>query len=124
MTTWMKDQSKESDQSANPKWEAWRAFQDDFCKRVLRQQAFWLRDIIGNPFRPVAANPAWLAWNDEAIPKMAQAIYDERAFARLPLLADALEDAGCTEAEILAHSRGPGPHVRGCWVVDLLLGKK
>ena len=83
-----------------------------------------LRDIFGNPFHPVAVDPAWLAWNDGAIPKMAQAIYGERAFDRLPLLADALEDAGCTEADILAHCRGPGPHVRGCWVVDLLLGKE
>ena len=51
------------------------------------------------------------------------AIYEDRAFNRLPLLADALEDAGCADAEVLAHCRGPGPHDRGCWVVDLLLGK-
>jgi hypothetical protein len=55
--------------------------------------------------------------------KLAQAIYDDRAFDRLPILADALEDAGCHDAGILAHCRGPGPHVKGCWVVDLLLGK-
>ena len=54
---------------------------------------------------------------------MAQLIYDDRAFDRLPLLADALEDAGCTDADILAHCRNGGEHVRGCWVVDLLLGK-
>jgi hypothetical protein len=84
----------------------------------------WLCDcVLGNPFRPVAFDPAWLAWNDGAVAKRAQAIYDDRGFDRLPLLADALEDSGCTEAEILAHCRGPGPHVRGCWVVDLLLGK-
>ncbi len=87
-------------------------------------QADLIRDIFGNPFRPVAVDPAWLAWNDGAIRKMAQAIYDERAFDRLPLLADALEDAGCADADILAHCRGPGPHVRGCWLVDSLLGKK
>ena len=68
-------------------------------------------------------DPSWLAWNDGAIRKMAQAIYDARAFDRLPLLADALEDAGCTDAAILSHCREPGEHVRGCWVVDLLLGK-
>ena len=83
-----------------------------------------LKDIFGNPFRLVALDPAWLAWNDGTVPNMAQAIYDEWAFDRLPLLADALEDAGCAEAEILGHCRGPGPHVRGCWAVDLLLGKQ
>jgi hypothetical protein len=83
-----------------------------------------IRDIFGNPFRPVPVPPAWLAWNDAAIPRLAHAIYDERAFGRLPVLADALEDAGCTDRAILGHCRGPGPHVRGCWVVDLLLGKE
>jgi len=89
-----------------------------------RAQAVLLRDIFGNPFRPVEANPAWLSWNGRAIPRMAEAIYEERAFDRLPILADALEEAGCTDAAILEHCRGPGPHVRGCWVVDLLLGKQ
>ena len=65
----------------------------------------------------------WLAWRDGTILKLAQAIYDDRAFDRLPVLADALEEAGCHDADILAHCRAPGPHVRGCWVVDLLLGK-
>ena len=74
-------------------------------------------------FRPVALNTAWLAWNDGTIPKLAQAIYDDRAFDRLPILADALEDAGCTDADILGHCRGGGEHTRGCWVVDLVLGK-
>jgi hypothetical protein len=54
---------------------------------------------------------------------MGGAIYDERAFDRLPVLADALEDAGCADADLLGHLRGPGPHVRGCWAVDLILGK-
>jgi hypothetical protein len=82
------------------------------------------RCIAGNPFRPVTGNPAWLAWSGGTTPRLAQAIYDERAFGRLPVLADALEDAGCADAEILGHCRGPGPHARGCWVVDLLLGKE
>ena len=82
-----------------------------------------LREIFGNPFRPVTVSPSWLAWNDGAVRKMAQVIYDDRAFDRLPILADALEDAGCADADILAHCRGLGEHVRGCWVVDLLLGK-
>jgi hypothetical protein len=83
-----------------------------------------LRDIFGNPFRPITINPAWLSWNEGTIPKIAQAIYDERAFDRMPILADALEEAGCTNADILSHCRQPGEHVRGCWVVDLILGKE
>jgi hypothetical protein len=88
------------------------------------QQALLLRDIIGNPFRrPPAIDLTWLRWRDGTVQKLAQAIYEERAFERLPILADALEDAGCTEARILDHLRGPGPHTRGCWLLDLLLKK-
>lgn len=88
-----------------------------------RQDAF-LRCIFGNPFCPVVIEHAWLAWNDGTIPKLAQAIYDERAFDRLPILADALEESGCTNSDILHHCRQPDEHVRGCWVVDLILGKE
>jgi hypothetical protein len=87
-------------------------------------QAAILRHIFGNPFRPVSVDPAWLAWKGGTIPKLAEAIYDDRAFDRLPVLADALEEAGCTDQEVLEHCRGPGPHARGCWVLDLLLGKE
>jgi hypothetical protein len=86
-------------------------------------QCALIRDIFGNPFRPALLDPTWLTWNNGAVRKMAQAIYDERRFADLPILADALEDAGCADAAILEHCRQPGEHVRGCWVVDLLLGK-
>jgi hypothetical protein len=89
------------------------------CKNQVRL----LRDIAGNPFRPVAVDAAWLAWNNRTVGQLAQAVYDERAFDRLPVLADALEGAGCHDAGILAHCRGPVEHVRGCWTVDLLLGK-
>jgi hypothetical protein len=90
-----------------------------------------LRELIGNPFRPTpAVNAAWLAWHDGAVPQLARAAYEERRLpsghldpARLAVLADALEDAGCADAELLGHLRGPGPHVRGCWAVDLILGK-
>jgi hypothetical protein len=82
-----------------------------------------VRDIFGNPFRSVFVHPSWLAWNDGIVVKVAQAIYDDRAFDRLPVLADTLEDAGCHDADILGHCRHPGPHVRGCWVVDLLTGR-
>ncbi len=91
--------------------------------RERQEQAGIFRDLIGNPFRHVTLDPAIFQWKDRTIPKLAEGIYDERTFDRLPILADALEDAGCTDADILAHCRGPGPHVRGCWVVDLLLGK-
>ncbi len=87
-------------------------------------QAGLLRDIFRLMPTERDSVSSWLAWNDGAIRKMAQVIYDDRAFDRLPLLADALEDAGCTDAAILGHCRGGGEHVRGCWVVDLLLGKQ
>jgi hypothetical protein len=81
-----------------------------------------LRDIFGAlAFRTVRLDPPWLT---PAVVNLALTIYNERTFDRLPFLADALEDAGCTNEEMLTHCRGPGPHVRGCWVVDLLLNKE
>jgi hypothetical protein len=89
-----------------------------------KQQASLLNDIFGNPFRSLPAiDPTVLAWNDGTVRKLAQGIYDERAFDRLTVLADALEEAGCSDPDILRHCRQPGEHVRGCWVLDLLLGK-
>jgi hypothetical protein len=85
-----------------------------------QQQASILRDLFGNPFRPVAFDPAWRTPNVFAV---AQSIYAERRFADLPILADALEEAGCASAEVLAHCRAGGEHVKGCWAVDLVLGK-
>lgn len=110
-----------------------------------------IRDIFGNPFRRVLwqkgpendRDPvgmvlgSWLRWNDGIIPCMAQSIYDNRRFEDMVILADALQEAGCTNEDILMHCRGlefvdnrtwatqplRGPHVRGCWVLDLLLGK-
>jgi hypothetical protein len=92
-------------------------------KTKEQEQRLLLHDIFGNPFRPVAVASAWLAWNDGVTRKLAQAIYEERAFDRLPILADALEEAGCVNAELLNHCRQPAEHVRGCWAIDLLLGK-
>src|SRR5205085_4812429 len=82
-----------------------------------RQQCDLLRCVFGPlPFRaPPRLKAAWLAWEGGTVPKLAAAVYEERAFDRLPILADALEDAGCTETELLTHLRAPGPHVRGCW---------
>jgi hypothetical protein len=78
-----------------------------------------LRDVFGNPFRPVALDPAW---RTSDVLALARGIYAERAFDRMPILADALQDAGCANEEVLAHCRdAKQEHVRGCWVVDLLL---
>jgi hypothetical protein len=80
-----------------------------------------LRDIFGpRPADQITADPAWLTSTAVAL---AGQMYESRDFGAMPILADALQDAGCDNADILDHCRGPGPHVRGCWVVDLLLGK-
>jgi hypothetical protein len=81
------------------------------------------RCVFGNPFHPVAVAMDWLAWKDGLIPRLARALYEERRFEDLPVLADALEEAGCTSEELLGHLRGPGPRCRGCWAVDLLLNQ-
>jgi hypothetical protein len=91
------------------------------CDTERKRQCGLLREIFGNPCRPASGDPAWPGATALAL---AQAIYEEQTFERMPVLADALEEAGCADAEILGHCRGPGPHVRGCWVVDLVLGKK
>jgi hypothetical protein len=94
-------------------------------------QTFLLHCLFGNPFRPVALDPAWLHWHDGLIRQLAQATYDERQLPsghldpeRLAVLADALEEAGCDNQEILGHLRGPEPHVRGCFLVDCLTGRE
>jgi hypothetical protein len=137
-------------------------------RSLLVARAAILREIVGNPFREVAVDPAWLSWRDGTVARMAQSIYERRAFEELPILADALEEAGCHEESILRHLRGRercptcfgagsvnmgladaicdqcmdsvyvpeggywkgngwvplrDPHVRGCWALDLLLGK-
>jgi hypothetical protein len=76
--------------------------------------------LFGNPFRPVAFADAW---RTETAVALATGIYEDRAFDRLPILADVLEEAGCDHADVLSHCRGPGPHARGCWGVDLVLSK-
>jgi len=90
----------------------------------LLHQAGLLRCIFGNPFRPTPTiDPAWLAWNDGTVRRIAENIYQQHRFQDLPILADALEDAGCAEQSLLEHLRGEGPHCRGCWGLDLVLGK-
>jgi hypothetical protein len=85
------------------------------------RQAELLRDLVRGPFRPLVFRAAWRTANGGAVANLAWAIADEEAFDRLPILADALEDAGCAEPELLGHLRGGGPHVRGWWALDLVL---
>ena len=85
-------------------------------------EALLFYDIAGHIITPAQIDPLWLAWNDGTVRQLAGAIYDERAWDQMPILADALEDAGCQDARIFDHCRGGGPHTRGCWVVDLILG--
>ena len=85
-------------------------------------QAAIVREIYGTLcFRPVTFNPAW---RTSTVLALAKQMYDSRDFTPMPVLADALQDAGCENADILNHCRGDSPHVRGCWVVDLILGKE
>jgi hypothetical protein len=96
--------------------------------RHLNEVRRWLcdliREVFGNPFRPVALEPAWRGWNDGLVPRLARELYDQRRFDELPVLADALEDAGCDLRELLDHLRRPGGHVRGCWALDAVLDLK
>jgi hypothetical protein len=78
-----------------------------------------VRDVVENPAGPVHIEPGW---RTEAVVGLARGAYDDRAFSRLPVLADALEDAGCDHPRILEHLRGRGPHYPGCWPVDRILG--
>jgi hypothetical protein len=94
------------------------------------EQLSLLRCVFGNPFRPVAVDPSWLTWQGGTVVRLSQVAYHERQLplgaldgACLAVLADALEVAGCTRSEILNHLHEPGPHVRGCHVLDALLGR-
>jgi hypothetical protein len=99
-----------------------QATEDPAAER--RHQADLLREVVGNPFRTAGpVPPGWLRWQDGVLVKLAQSFYDESRFDDISVLADALEEAGCTDAEILDHCRKPGVHARGCWPLDLLLGQ-
>jgi hypothetical protein len=89
--------------------------------RGLLRQAGLVREIFGNPFQAIAVDSAWLRWNEGTTVKLAQAAYEKRRFDLLPILADALEEAGCNSDAVLSHCRQGSEHVRGCWVIDWLL---
>jgi hypothetical protein len=91
------------------------------CVRLLKPKVWLFHDILGNPFRPATLCPSWLT---STVVSLAAGIYEEKAFDRMPILADALQDAGCDNEDILQHCRQTGEHVRGCWCVDLLTGRK
>jgi hypothetical protein len=97
-----------------------RSFNGDEEEQVAR--ACLVHEVFGNPFRPVALDPDWLAWKGGCVYRMARAVYEGRRFKELPVLADALEGVGCTDAALLAHCRNGLRHFRGCWALDRLLG--
>jgi hypothetical protein len=108
------------DENAWTAWEGILQFQGPLpvCPGQL------VHDIFGNPFRPRSTDPRWLGRLDGAVLHLARDIYDTRRWAEMPVLGDALEDAGCADPAILDHCRGPGPHARGCWLLDLVLARE
>ncbi|MGF1583089.1 MAG: hypothetical protein ACFCD0_27530 [Gemmataceae bacterium] len=83
-----------------------------------------MREIFGNPFQPTTIEPRWLTFNNSIVLQLAERMYDNNDFVEMPILADALEEAGCEDETILRHCRSGGTHARGCWVIDLLLSKR
>jgi hypothetical protein len=122
--------------------DLWRGVESLLCFKGSPKSlnADSLRDIIGNPFRPWLSEPAtvneldarpgaqiflyrWSHANDHLAWCLADVCYEKNDWRSLPVIADALEDNGCEAADVLAHLRSPGPHARGCWALDLVLGK-
>jgi len=99
----------------------WKAAEATGATAARNELAVMLRCIIGNPFRSVTLDTGW---RTPKVVALAQTIYNERTFDRLPELAAALAETGCTDTDILRHCRQPGEHVRGCWVMDALLEKQ
>jgi hypothetical protein len=91
---------------------------------VRRRHCELLRCLFGELHRDHPLETSWLEWRDGTVVKIARSIYDAHRFDELPILGDALEEAGCENAEVLAHCRSGGVHARGCWVVDRILGQK
>lgn len=111
----------------NVGWRAARAADEDSdepdaaAKATERAaQCELVREVLGNPFRPAAFDPGW---RTTTVVLLAREMYESRDFSAMPILADALQDAGCEDEQLLGHCRRPGPHVRGCWALDLVLGK-
>jgi len=92
----------------------------DACAAETAVQAGLLREVVGNPFQPRTVDPGWLAWRGATIARIAELIHSGDSFELLPVLADALEEAGCTDAWLLGHCRVAEGHVPGCWAVESL----
>jgi hypothetical protein len=92
--------------------------------RARQHHCDLLRDVVGNPFRRVTVRPEWLAWDRGVVVRLAEHIYRESSFDELPVLGDALEEAGCRDETLLTHCRSAGVHVRGCWLVDRILARQ
>jgi hypothetical protein len=114
-----------------PDWssETYRAIcrgEGEFADALEAELADMYRDVLGRLTEhsrfPTGPDPAWLRWHGGLVAHMAQTIYDERRFDELPVVADALEEAGCRDGALLGHCRSGGPHVRGCWALELLTG--
>lgn len=127
--SWRAYETRDADLVDDRKWPLWVRLLTSLARDPVpgRDQssatAFHLalfRDVVRNPCKPVAFDPAWRTSTAVAV---AQGMYESRDFSAMPILGDALQDAGCDNDDILNHCRQPGPHVRGCWVVDLVLGK-
>jgi hypothetical protein len=103
-----------------PKWLGWCLGVGRHVEGLRPAAADLAREVFGNPFRPVEFSPDWRTSTAVAL---AAQMYKTREFGAMPILADALQDAGCDNDDVLNHCRQPGTHVRGCWVVDLVLGK-
>jgi hypothetical protein len=107
-------------QAATDQLARWEAAQD----ASLREQAEIVRELAGDPFRPAAMDARWLTWHGGLVTALAEGIYEDRGFDRLPILADALEDAGCHDDRLLAHLRSGKEHAPGCWALDAVLEKE
>jgi hypothetical protein len=112
--------------SADAPREGDRWFHTFQAVRVAEKEAQCrlLRCLVGNPFRPVSAPAAWRTWRGGTVVRLAEQVYEGRSYGNLPVLADALEEAGCADADLLAHCRSADEHARGCWALDLVLGKR
>jgi hypothetical protein len=111
--------SWEDDNTSLQRWRSMHA-----SHREEEVQVSLLREIAAQVFRPVVIDPIIRAWNDGTVVKLAQGVYEERSFAQMPILGDALEEAGCTDQALLTHCRQRQGHILGCWAVDLILGKE
>ena len=116
----VRDAAQRSGFGREEAWELGQSAQKKACAAEDARHASFLRDIF-DPFHAVILSSSWLTPN---VRDLARTVYEDRAFEALPILADALMDAGCDSEAILAHCRSSGPHVRGCWLIDLILGKE